>query len=130
MLGVLVGCLLIRVELVIVCVQTHTPNMLTGDSGSRCSYSPNTAWTMNCRHLDADEAIVRGAAFYAANLSTTFRLAKKFGMADGIVYPVTFQVTFFHYEWAPLALLLLHVWNSVMALQLVDISCLQCLVNS
>lgn len=50
---------------------------------------------MHCRHLDADEAIVRGAAFYAANLSTTFRLAKKFGMADGTVYPVTFQVTFF-----------------------------------
>ncbi|KAL3157632.1 hypothetical protein ABBQ32_012079 [Trebouxia sp. C0010 RCD-2024] len=44
------------------------------------------------KHLDADEAIVRGGAFYAANLSTTFRLAKKFGMADGTVYPITFQL--------------------------------------
>lgn len=44
------------------------------------------------RHLDADEAIVRGAALYAANLSTTFRLNRKFGMADGAVYPVSFQV--------------------------------------
>ena len=46
-----------------------------------------------CRHLDADEAIVRGAAWYAANLSTTFRLNKKFGMSDGAPYPIVFQVS-------------------------------------
>lgn len=46
-----------------------------------------------CRHLDADEAIVRGAALYAANLSTTFRLNRKFGMTDGVVYPVSFLVS-------------------------------------
>lgn len=44
------------------------------------------------RHLDADEAVVRGAALYAANLSTTFRLNRKFGMTDGVVYPVSFKV--------------------------------------
>lgn len=43
------------------------------------------------RHLDADEAVVLGAALYAANLSTTFRL-RKFGMSDGVTYPVAFQV--------------------------------------
>ncbi len=46
-----------------------------------------------CRHLDADEAIVRGAAWYAANLSTTFRLNKKFGMSDGAPYPIVFKVS-------------------------------------
>ena len=45
------------------------------------------------RHLDADEAVVRGAAWYAANLSTTFRLNKKFGMSDGAVYPISFRVS-------------------------------------
>ena len=45
-----------------------------------------------CRHLDADEAVVRGAAWYAANLSTTFRLNKKFGMSDGATYPIIFKV--------------------------------------
>lgn len=44
------------------------------------------------KHLDADEAIVRGAAWYAANLSTTFRLNKKFGMSDGAPYPIVFQL--------------------------------------
>lgn len=43
------------------------------------------------RHLDADEAVVLGAGLYAANLSTTFRL-RKFGMSDGVTYPVAFQV--------------------------------------
>jgi len=41
--------------------------------------------------LDADEAVVLGAGLYAANLSTTFRL-RKFGMKDGITYPVTIEV--------------------------------------
>lgn len=44
------------------------------------------------KHLDADEAIVRGAAWYAANLSTTFRLNKKFGMSDGAPYPIVFKL--------------------------------------
>ena len=44
-----------------------------------------------CRHLDADEAVVLGAALYAANLSTTFRL-RKCGMTDGVTHPVTYQV--------------------------------------
>lgn len=35
--------------------------------------------------------MVLGAALYAANLSTTFRL-RKFGMSDGITYPVAFKV--------------------------------------
>ncbi|KAK9811690.1 hypothetical protein WJX72_008444 [[Myrmecia] bisecta] len=42
-------------------------------------------------HLDADEAVVLGAALFAANLSTTFRL-RKFGMADGATYPINFQL--------------------------------------
>lgn len=45
-----------------------------------------------CRHLDADEAVALGAAMVAANMSTTFRLGKKFGMADGASYPIVFQV--------------------------------------
>ena len=32
-----------------------------------------------------------GAALYAANLSTTFRL-RKCGMTDGVTHPVTYQV--------------------------------------
>ena len=44
------------------------------------------------RHMDADEAVALGAAMFAANLSTTFRLGKKFGMADGASYPIIFQV--------------------------------------
>ena len=43
------------------------------------------------RHLDADEAVVLGAAKLAANLSTTFR-PKNFGMADGAMYPIQLQV--------------------------------------
>lgn len=43
------------------------------------------------RHLDADEAVVFGAGLFVANLSTTFRL-RKFGMTDGVVYPVTLQL--------------------------------------
>lgn len=43
------------------------------------------------RHLDADEAVVLGAGLFAANLSTTFRL-RKFGMRDGITYPITIEV--------------------------------------
>ena len=45
------------------------------------------------RHLDADEAVALGAAMVAANMSTTFRLGKKFGIADGASYPIVFQVT-------------------------------------
>ena len=45
------------------------------------------------RHLDADEAVALGAAMVAANMSTTFRLGKKFGMSDGASYPVVFQVS-------------------------------------
>ena len=43
------------------------------------------------RHLDGDEAVVLGAGLFAANLSTTFRL-RKFGMKDGITYPITIEV--------------------------------------
>lgn len=43
-------------------------------------------------HLDADEAVVMGAGLFAANLSTAFRL-RKFGMTDGVLYPVAFQLT-------------------------------------
>ncbi len=45
----------------------------------------------DCRHLDAEEAVVLGAGLYAANLSTTFKL-RKFRMSDGATYPVVFQV--------------------------------------
>jgi hypothetical protein len=66
------------------------------------------------RHLDADEAVVLGAGLHAANLSTTFRL-RKFGMSDGVTYPVSFQVLLMishdrqnmqpgmHTVWMPLA---------------------------
>eukprot|EP01024_Parvocaulis_polyphysoides_P067685 TRINITY_DN8114_c0_g4_i1.p1 TRINITY_DN8114_c0_g4~~TRINITY_DN8114_c0_g4_i1.p1 ORF type:complete len:882 (-),score=199.14 TRINITY_DN8114_c0_g4_i1:153-2411(-) len=40
------------------------------------------------KHLDADEAVVLGAGLVAANLSSTFRL-RKFGMADGAIYPIS-----------------------------------------
>ncbi|CAG9462029.1 unnamed protein product [Pedinophyceae sp. YPF-701] len=43
------------------------------------------------RHLDADEAVVMGAALNGANVSTSFRL-RKFGMGDGS--PYAFEVTF------------------------------------
>lgn len=35
--------------------------------------------------------MVLGAGLFAANLSTTFRL-RKFGMKDGITYPITIEV--------------------------------------
>lgn len=46
---------------------------------------------MATRHLDADEAVVFGAGLFVANQSTTFRL-RKFGMTDGVLYPVTLQL--------------------------------------
>ena len=82
-----------------------------------------------CRHLDADEAIVRGAAFYAANLSTTFRLAKKFGMADGTVYPVTFQVTFYDHH-LDLDLSCCSCTLCSIEMQLVDVHCQRCALIS
>lgn len=38
------------------------------------------------RHLDADEAIVLGAALHAANLSDGIKLNRKLGMVDGSSY--------------------------------------------
>ncbi|XP_014497815.1 heat shock 70 kDa protein 17 [Vigna radiata var. radiata] len=38
------------------------------------------------RHLDADEAIVLGAALHAANLSDGIKLNRKLGMVDGSLY--------------------------------------------
>ena len=38
------------------------------------------------RHLDADEAIVLGAALHAANLSDGIKLNRKLGMIDGSSY--------------------------------------------
>ncbi|RDX66828.1 Heat shock 70 kDa protein 17, partial [Mucuna pruriens] len=38
------------------------------------------------RHLDADEAIVLGAALHAANLSDGIKLNRKLGMIDGSLY--------------------------------------------
>ena len=35
------------------------------------------------KHLDADEAIVLGAALHAANLSVGIKLNRKLGMIDG-----------------------------------------------
>jgi hypoxia up-regulated 1 len=43
------------------------------------------------RHMDADEAMVMGAAYFAANLSTVFRL-RKFGMADKSPYQISFKI--------------------------------------
>ena len=37
--------------------------------------------------------MVLGAGLFAANLSTTFRL-RKFGMKDGMTYPITIEVHF------------------------------------
>ena len=39
------------------------------------------------RHLDSDEATVIGAGFFAANLSTAFRM-RQFGMTDGSPYEI------------------------------------------
>lgn len=41
------------------------------------------------RRMDADEAVVQGAALFGANLSTSFRV-RKFGMVDKAVYGVQF----------------------------------------
>lgn len=38
------------------------------------------------KHLDADEAIVLGAALHAANLSDGIKLNRKLGMIDGSPY--------------------------------------------
>lgn len=38
------------------------------------------------KHLDADEAVVLGAALYAANLSDGIKLNRKLGMIDGSPY--------------------------------------------
>lgn len=38
------------------------------------------------KHLDADEAIVLGAALHAANLSDGIKLNRKLGMVDGSPY--------------------------------------------
>lgn len=38
------------------------------------------------KHLDADEAVVLGAALYAANLSDGIKLNRKLGMVDGSPY--------------------------------------------
>ena len=56
-----------------------------------CLVSLVKAWSGGDRHLDADEAVVLGAGLFAANLSTTFRL-RKFGMTDGVTFPLMFQV--------------------------------------
>ena len=42
-------------------------------------------------HLDADEAVVIGAGYFAANLSTVFRL-RQFGMTDKVPYSVSFEI--------------------------------------
>lgn len=44
-----------------------------------------------CRHLDADEAPVLGAALFGANLSTTFRL-RQFGLADKTPFSVAIKL--------------------------------------
>ena len=50
-------------------------------------------------------------------------------MADGTVYPVTFQVTFSDYNIGPyLSYGCCIYWNNVPALQSFDISCLQCIL--
>ena len=38
------------------------------------------------KHLDADEAVVLGAALYASNLSDGIKLNRKLGMIDGSPY--------------------------------------------
>ncbi|KAK6945542.1 Heat shock protein 70 family [Dillenia turbinata] len=44
------------------------------------------------KHLDADEAIVLGAALHAANLSDGIKLNRKLGMVDGSSYGLVFEV--------------------------------------
>ncbi|KAI4365570.1 hypothetical protein MLD38_021544 [Melastoma candidum] len=43
------------------------------------------------KHLDADEAVVLGAALYAANLSDGIKLNRRLGMVDGSPYGFTVQ---------------------------------------
>lgn len=44
------------------------------------------------RHLDADEAIVLGAALHAANLSDGIKMNRKLGMIDGISYSLLMKI--------------------------------------
>ncbi|KAE9586519.1 hypothetical protein Lal_00044748 [Lupinus albus] len=44
------------------------------------------------RHLDADEAIVLGAALHAANISDGIKLNRKLGMVDGSLYGFVYEV--------------------------------------
>ncbi|CAL0323233.1 unnamed protein product [Lupinus luteus] len=44
------------------------------------------------RHLDADEAIVLGAALHAANISDGIKLNRKLGMVDGSVYGFVYEL--------------------------------------
>ncbi|CBI20944.3 unnamed protein product, partial [Vitis vinifera] len=44
------------------------------------------------RHLDADEAIVLGAALHAANLSDGIKLNRKLGMVDGSLYGLVVEL--------------------------------------
>eukprot|EP00250_Pteridium_aquilinum_P012505 c20765_g2_i1 orf=168-2876(-) len=44
------------------------------------------------RHLDADEAIVLGAALHAANLSDGIKMNRKLGMIDGITYGLSMKI--------------------------------------
>ncbi|XP_057506664.1 heat shock 70 kDa protein 17-like isoform X2 [Actinidia eriantha] len=44
------------------------------------------------RHLDADEALVLGAALHAANLSDGIKLNRKLGMIDGSSYGVVIEL--------------------------------------
>ncbi|XP_075670126.1 heat shock 70 kDa protein 17-like [Castanea sativa] len=44
------------------------------------------------KHLDADEAIVLGAALHAANLSDGIKLNRKLGMVDGSSYGLVFEL--------------------------------------
>lgn len=51
------------------------------------------------KHIDADEGMVMGAGLVAANISTVFRL-RKFGLADGAAYAITYQNKK-HESWEP-----------------------------
>lgn len=44
------------------------------------------------KHLDADEAIVLGAALHAANLSDGIKLNRKLGMIDGSSYGIVIEI--------------------------------------
>ncbi|KAE9588935.1 hypothetical protein Lal_00012530 [Lupinus albus] len=44
------------------------------------------------RHLDADEAIVLGAALHAANISDGIKLNRKLGMVDGSLYGFVYEL--------------------------------------